>query len=64
MGRATDVADVLTTRPLTAVELDERRKAAKVRENVTTTLDGEVVERATTTAAPQPVQQREPATWD
>jgi phosphoribosylpyrophosphate synthetase len=64
MGRATNLADALKTRPLSVAELDERRQAAKVRENVTTTLDGDVVERVTPKAAPAPVAPREPVTWD
>ena len=40
------------------------RQAGKLRENLTTTLEGEIVERQTVKSAPRPVQQREPATWD
>jgi hypothetical protein len=64
MGRATNLADALKTRPLSVAELDERRQAAKVRENITTTLDGDIVERVTQQAAPAPVAPREMVTWD
>jgi hypothetical protein len=64
MGRATDLADALTMRPLSVTELDERRSAAKVREKVTTTLGGEIVERETPRAVPAQVQQPQVATWD
>jgi hypothetical protein len=64
MGLATTFAESLTTKPLSAGELDQRREAGKLRENVTTTLEGEIVESQTVRSAPQPVHQREPATWD
>jgi hypothetical protein len=64
MGLATAFAESLTTMPLTVGELDERREAGKLRENLTTTLEGEIVERQTAKSAPKPVQRREPATWD
>ena len=64
MGRATDLTDALTIRPLSVIELDERRGAAKVREKVTTTLGGEIVERETPQAAPAQIQQPQVETWD
>ncbi len=64
MGRATNLAEALKARPLSVAELDERRQGAKVRENVTTTLDGHVVEHVVPKAAPTPVAPREPVTWD
>jgi hypothetical protein len=64
MGVASNVTDILITEPLNALELEQRRAGAKVRENLTTTLDGEIVERQSVTAAPLPVQRPEPATWD
>jgi hypothetical protein len=64
MGLASNLTDILTTEPLSALELEQRRAGAKVRENLTTTLAGDIVERQSVTVAPLPVQRPEPATWD
>jgi hypothetical protein len=64
MGKATTITDRVLGLPLSPAELEERRQAAIVREDVTTTLDGDVVERVTPVAAPTPVRRREAATWD
>lgn len=64
MGSATDYAELLRREPLSRAEIDARRGAAIVREDVTTTLDGDIVERVVPKAAPVPVHKPEPATWD
>jgi hypothetical protein len=62
MGLATEFAESLKAKPLLSTELEARRDGARVRESVTTTLEGEIVERAAT--APRPVHNPEPRTWD
>jgi hypothetical protein len=64
MGSATDYTELLEREPLSRAEIATRRAAAQVRENVTTSLDGNVVERVTPKAAPLPVHRPERATWD
>jgi hypothetical protein len=64
MGNATQITGVIKGTPLSREEIDERRDAARIRHDVTTTLDGEVVERVAPTVAPRQVQAPEPRTWD
>jgi hypothetical protein len=64
VGQATDITERITTRPLSAEELADRRAGERVQENVETTLDGQVVERIAPAAAPQPTFQAQPSTWD
>jgi hypothetical protein len=64
MGLATEFAESLRNKPLSQTELEQRREGARVRESVTTTLEGGIVERVVPKAAPQPVHKPEPRTWD
>jgi hypothetical protein len=64
MGNATQVTDLIRRAPLSNAEIEERDEAARIREDVTTTLDGEVVERVSPRVAPISVQRPEPSTWD
>ncbi len=64
MGNATNYTESLKKSPLSRAELAERRQAARVREDVTTTLEGGIVERVVPTAVPLPVHKPEPSTWD
>jgi hypothetical protein len=64
MGLATEFAESLEGKPLSQAELEERREGARVRESVTTTLEGGVVERIVPKVAPKPIHQPEPRTWD
>ncbi|HEX5925820.1 MAG TPA: hypothetical protein VFY45_18445 [Baekduia sp.] len=64
MGQATDITARITRLPLSAEEVAERARAERVRTDVETTLDGQVVERPTPTAAPKPAFRAAPATWD
>jgi hypothetical protein len=64
MGNATEYMQSLKRQPLSRSEVDERRLAALVREDMTTTLEGDIVERVTPRAMPLPVHKPEPATWD
>lgn len=64
MGNATKLTEALVKQPLSREEIDERREAALVREDVTTTLDGNIVQRVIPTAAPVPIRRPEPSTWD
>jgi hypothetical protein len=64
MGVATDVTAALTRVPVSVAESEERREAARVRDDLTTTLDGSVVERVAPTVAAQPVRSPQPSTWD
>lgn len=64
MGNATTITESLKRSPLSQVEIKGRREAAQLREDVTTTLDGEIVERPAPKVVPRPVHNPEPATWD
>ena len=64
MGYATTFKESLKRSPLSQAEIDDRREAARLREDVTTTLEGEIVERPAPRALPTPVHNPEPATWD
>lgn len=65
MGKATDVVDDLLTRPLSAEEIRRRQEAAKPRGKLVATLDGKLVEPATTpTEQPRVVVSAPQQTWD
>jgi hypothetical protein len=64
MGNATTITESLKRAPLSRTEIKDRREAGKLREDVTTTLEGEIVERPAPKVLPLPVHNPEPATWD
>jgi hypothetical protein len=64
MGNATQITDLIQRDPLSRQEIDARSEMERHRDDVTTTLDGAVVERVTPKLAPAPVQRPEPSTWD
>jgi hypothetical protein len=64
MGKASDLAAALTRVPLSAAESAARREDARVREHLTTTLDGAVVDRKTSSETPKPVRPPEHRIWD
>jgi hypothetical protein len=64
MGNATQFTETIKASRLTPAELKERRQGARVREDVTTTVDGEIVEQPEPKAAPLTVYAPQPATWD
>jgi len=62
MGVASDVTAALIEAPVSSAEEEERREGSRVRDDLTTKLDGSIVERAAPAA--KPAQPPQPATWD
>jgi hypothetical protein len=64
MGKGTEFSSTITAQPLTAKEIEERRKAETAGGQVETTFDGELVKRTAPSVAPRPVHKVAPSTWD
>jgi hypothetical protein len=64
MGQASNIGAELLKQPLSIDEMEERKRRAQPLSNGEASLDGEVVERITPTAAPRPALPARPATWD
>jgi hypothetical protein len=64
MGKATKLADRLSSTPLTPTEIRERKAAAELGDDdVVATLEGKL-EKRTPAKAPQPVFRAPTQTWD
>jgi hypothetical protein len=64
MGVASNVTDVITSRPLTSEEEHQRTERERVRQRLTTTPGGDIVEEQAPEIAGRTVQPSEPAIWD
>lgn len=65
MGKATEMTQRLTSRPLTPDEIGTRRAELELGdEDVEATLDGRFVRRATSTQPAREVAPPRPDTWD
>jgi len=64
MGKATELDDELSTRPLSAAEIRARRAAAQSGGKVEATTDGQLVRPAEPSEAPKVVHTAPTQTWD
>lgn len=65
MGKATDLVDDLIARPLSPDEIRARQEAARPRQDLVASLDGQLVEPAPTRLqTPRIVRQAPQQTWD
>jgi hypothetical protein len=64
MGKASELFEDLSSRPLSAAEIAAREAAAKSGGAAEATTDGRLVKRQTPTAAPREVLRVPQQTWD